>query len=300
MLPPRKHLTAELSPPSSVRLSYLDQAPSSSTKHHGIILLLHGFPQTSYQFRHVIPLLAEQGYRCIVPDYGGAGNSSKPLDQDFRKTTMAADIVQLLDHLNIKDPVHIVGHDIGGMIAFALASRHPERVRSVCWGECPLPGSEMYRKARTENAVQYFHFIFHCESDLAEALVSGREKVYVQHFFNKLCHNLDAISADDVDLYADAYAQPGAMRCALSVYRTFETDAMENVAWVKDNGKCSVPTMVLSGEFSPLRNGADAMAAEVTEHGAVEAGVVEGASHYLAEENPNGFANTVLQFVGKH
>lgn len=296
----RGHFIAQIPSPSSIRLSYLDQAPNPSTEYRGTILLLHGFPQTSHQFRHVLPLLAEKGYRCIAPDYRGAGHSSKPLEHDFRKTTMASDIIQLLDHLGINDPVHVVGHDIGGMIAFALASRHPERVRSVCWGECPLPGTEVYRKARTENAVQYFHFILHCVPDLAEALLSGREKIYVQHFLDKIVHNRDAFSAEDVDVYADAYAQPGAMRCAIEMYSTFEEDARENLAWVRENGKCRIPSMVMSGEFSHQRSGAEEMAKEVTEDSVLEVGVVEGAAHYLAEENPEGSAKTVLQFVGKH
>jgi alpha-beta hydrolase superfamily lysophospholipase len=136
-----------------VRIAFVDHPSSSShAPPKATILLIHGFPQTSYQFHHVLPLLAEKGYRCIAPDYRGAGRSSKH-HTDSRKTTMAADMVALLDRLAITEPIHVVGHDIGGMVAFALASRHPERVRSVCWGECPLSGTTTYQRDRMDHAV---------------------------------------------------------------------------------------------------------------------------------------------------
>jgi len=281
-----------------VRIAFVDY-PSSKSSPKATIVLLHGFPQTSYQFRHALPLLAKEGYRCIAPDYRGAGRSSKN-HNDFRKTAMAADMVALLDKLGVTEPVHLVGHDIGGMIAFALASRCPERVRSVCWGECPLPSTGAYNRDRTDNAVQQFHFVFHAVPDLPEALVAGRERIYVSHFLNKITYNLAAFSEDDIDHYAAAYAQPGAMRCAFGVYRAFETDAQENRQWVEARGKCQVPTMILSGEFSRHREEAYEMSLEVTDGKMVEVGVVEGAAHYLAEESSGGFVEAVLSFLAKN
>jgi pimeloyl-ACP methyl ester carboxylesterase len=280
-----------------VRIAFLDYPPSSShASLQAPILLLHGFPQTSHQFRHVLPLLAAQGYRCIAPDYRGAGRSSKH-HTDFRKTTMAADMIALLDKLDITETIHVIGHDIGGMIAYALASRFPERVRSVSWGECPLPGTATYQRDRTDHAVQQFHFIFHCVSDLPEALVAGRERVYVSHFLNKITYNLSAFSAADIDAYAAAYAEPGAMRCAFGVYRAFEEDAEENRGWIKARGKCRVPTMILSGEFSRHLEGARDMALEVTREEVLRQGVVGSAAHYLAEESPGGFVRAVFPFL---
>lgn len=282
------------------RIAYQDHPASPDDRHQkGIILLIHGFPQTSHQYRHALPQLAKAGYRCIAPDYRGAGQSSTS-PQDFRKTTMARDMLALLDRINITEPVHIVGHDIGGMIAFALASRHPDRVRSVCWSECPLPGTATYVRDRTDNAVQQFHFIFHSVPDLPEALVSGREKAYVSHFLHKITYNLSAFDDADVDFYAATYARPGALRCAFGVYRAFETDAAENREWVESKGKCKVPSLVLSGEYSRHREEARDMALEVSEEEKVEVGIVEGAAHYLAEENPEGFVEAVLGFAERH
>ncbi|KAK5119688.1 hypothetical protein LTR85_007264 [Meristemomyces frigidus] len=293
-----RYLVAQL--PDGVRIAYREQL-SSRDETNGTIVLVHGFPQTSYQFRHVLPILAAQGYRCIAPDYRGAGGSSKlTSSSDFTKAMMAEDIVQLLQVLNVTEPTHLIGHDIGGMVAFALAHRHPELVKTVCWGECPLPGTRTYYRDRTEHAVQQFHFIFHSIADLPEALIKGNERLYVAHFFNKIAYNLDAFSEADVDYYAAAYSQPGAMRCGLNVYRAFEKDAEDNKHFLAEHGKCGVPTMVMSGEHSRHRAEAEEMVLEVTKSEKVEVGIVGDAAHYLAEENPHGFAETVLGFIRRH
>ena len=215
------YLKAQL--PNGICLAYRDHPPLSECNPQGTIVLIHGFPQTSYQFRHVLPLLAAKGFRCIAPDYRGAGSSSKPNDS-FDKATMAQDMYQLLDFLSVKERVHLLGHDIGGMVAFAFAHQYPERLKSVCWGECPLPGTQTYYRDKQDlqRQVQQFHFIFHQVPDLPEALVKGNERAYITHFYTKIGYKVDALSKDDIDQYAAAYEQPGAMRCAFGLYRSFE------------------------------------------------------------------------------
>lgn len=139
------YLTAQLL--NGIRLAYRRCLPTTEDSPKGTVVLLHGFPQTSYQFRHVLPMMAAEGYRCIAPDYRGAGGSSRP-NTGFDKATMADDIVQLLARLGMKEGVHLLGHDIGGMVAFAFAQRHPKLLKSVCWGECPLPGTKSYYRDR--------------------------------------------------------------------------------------------------------------------------------------------------------
>lgn len=280
----------------TLRIAYHDYA--AKEKARGIFLLIHGFPQSSYQFRHVIPYLTQAGYRCIVPDYRGAGASSRAVS-DFRKTTLAEDFIALLDELQITEPIFVIGHDIGGMIAYAMASRHPDRVKKVSWGECPLPGTNSYRRDRTEHAVQQFHFIFHSVADLPEALVQGKERIYISHFLEKITHNADAFKPEDIDHYTRLYEQPGAMRCAFGVYRAFEEDARDNTKHLEQSGKCQVPTLILSGEHSRHRFDAEEMALEVTEKDCLQVKLVPDSSHYLAEENPAGFADVLLRFVAE-
>ncbi|KAH7074501.1 Alpha/Beta hydrolase protein [Paraphoma chrysanthemicola] len=277
-----------------LRIAYTECSPIIETK--GTILLIHGFPQTSYQFRHVIAPLSDAGYRVIAPDFRGAGQSSKP-PNGYEKSNMAGDLYRLVqEHLGIKEKIHVVGHDIGGMIAFAYASRYPDGVASLIWGECPLPGTSVYEEVKTNPAA--FHFMFHCVPDLPEFLIAGKEREYLKHFFDKQLYNSAAITPADLDHYTLAYEQPGAIRAALEVYRAFEKDAEENRGWLKEHGKVKVPTMVMMGEKFILTPYAERMTSEVNENATVL--LIEESGHYVAEENPQAFVKGVLEFVRKH
>jgi pimeloyl-ACP methyl ester carboxylesterase len=286
--------TVTSSTPEQVRLNYIECRPITESK--GTILLIHGFPQTSYQFRHVITPLSDAGYHVIAPDYRGAGQSSKPLTH-YDKSQMAEDLRLLVqEDLGITEKIHVVGHDIGGMIAFAYVSSYPNDVASVIWGECPLPGTSTYD--RMKGTSDLFHFVFHRVPDLPEFLIAGKEREYCQHFFDKLVYNTAAITPADLDHYALAFKQPGAIRAGLELYRALEDDAIENKDWTANNGKVKVPSMLMNGAKSMLAQVAQSMASEY--HDGAEVLVVEDSGHYIAEENPEGFVKAVLGFVSKH
>jgi len=279
-----------------IRLNYIECEPPRLARKKGVILLIHGFPQTSYQFRHVITPLSEVGYRVIAPDYRGAGQSSKPLT-GYQKTQMAEDLhILVQSHFGIKEKIHVVGHDIGGMIAFAYASRYSDDVASVIWGECPLPGTSCYENVKGTPDV--FHFVFHQVPDLPEFLIAGKEREYLKHFFDKISYNSAAISPADLEHYALAYSQPGAIRAGLEVYRAFEKDAEENRQWVAEHGKVKVPSMLMNGEKFMLAQSAEGMANQY--HEGAEMVTIEEAAHYIAEENPEAFVKGVLEFVARH
>lgn len=280
-----------------VRVNYIDSTTADSSHTKGVLLLIHGFPQTSYQFRHVIQPLAAAGYRVVVPDYRGAGRSSKPESGDYSKVRMADDLYLLVtEHLGVKEKIHVVGHDIGGMIAYAYATRHAGGSASLVWGECPLPGTSVYKE--DQGTVAQWHFVFHCVPDLPEVLVQGKEELYIQHFFDKNSYNSDAITPHDVEVYAAACKKPGAMRAAFAVYGAFEKDNEENVTWQKENGKCKVPALVLNGDR--FRHAAQAAKAGSETCENVKVDVVKDSGHYIAEENPGGFVEKILNFVNSH
>lgn len=282
---------------NGVSISFYDEAPPPDGPQHGVILLIHGFPETSYEFRHVINLFLAARYRVIVPDYRGAGASSKP-GGSYTKTVMADDMHDLLHYLGLEEvPVHIIGHDIGGMIAYNLVSRYWNHAASLIWGECPLPGTSVYDLAVKEKAVEHFHFFFHAVPDLPEALVTGKEDVYLNHFYNKLAHNASAFTQADVDHYVKMYSQPGALGRAFDVYRAFEKDAEENREWVAKDGKSKVRAMCLNGEHSWYAQHAREMMEEVQEEGTFVVGEVKGSGHWVAEENPEEFVRVVLDFI---
>jgi len=288
------HLTTTSN--EQIRINYIDCPPPSTSTPKGTILLIHGFPQTSHQFRHVITPLSNAGYRIIAPDYRGAGQSSKPLT-GYTKTQMAEDLhILVKDHLKITEKIHVLGHDIGGMIAFPYAYQYAEDVASLIWGECPLPGTQVFEGVKTLPAA--FHFVFHQVPDLPELLISGHEREYIKHYFDKQSYNSAAITLQDLEHYTVLYSQPGAMRAGLEVYRAFEKDAEETREWLKANGKVKVPSLVMMGGEFILADYADVMKDEVHDGGEVL--VVEESGHYIAEENPEGFVKGVLGFVGKH
>ncbi|KAF2109786.1 soluble epoxide hydrolase [Lophiotrema nucula] len=293
----KQHIaTITTSSGEDVRINYVDCASPPSSDNKGAVLLIHGFPQTSYQFRHVITPISDAGYRVIAPDYRGAGQSSKPL-QGYEKSQMAEDLHLLVQsHLGIKDKIHVVGHDIGGMIAFAYVSQYSEDVASIVWGECPLPGSNIYENVKSSPDV--FHFVFHRILDLPEALIAGREKIYLKHFFDKQSYNGAAITPADLEHYVLAYSQPGAIRAGLEVYRSFEKDAEENRKWLKENGKVKVPGLGMAGKEFLLAPHTEGMIGEF--HEDFEILVVEGSGHYIAEEKPEWFVKGVVEFVGRH
>lgn len=276
----------------SIRINYIDcPVPGSSVR--GVILLIHGFPQTNYQFRHVITPLSDAGYRVIAPDYRGAGKSSKPRT-GYEKMQMAEDLHILVhDHLEITGKVHVVGHDIGGMIAWAYAARYSDDVASLIWGECPLPGTKFYDESK--GTPELFHFNFHRVPDLPEALVAGREKIYIQHFYEKLCVNSAAITEEDLEVYTTAFAAPGAMRAGFEVYRAFEKDKEENNAWINNHGRLKVPTLALFAGGFMLAEKAEDMVHEICERG--ETFTVKDSGHWIAEEKPEVFVEQVLSFV---
>lgn len=259
------------------------------------MLLIHGFPETSHQYRHVLVPLARAGYRVLAPDYRGHGYSSKPAD-GYTKAILAQDLHKLVtEHLDIKEKIHIVGHDIGAMIAHAYVSQFSSHVASISWGECPLPGTRFYEESK--HSPPLWHFDFQAQPDMAVALVTGKERMYLKHFFDRLATNRAAITEKDLDFYTTQYAQSGALRAAFTTYRMFGEDAEQNRRWVEEGGKVGVRCMALVGEivFSTAR--AYEMVSEMYED--VEMGVVEGCGHYLAEENPEGFVKLVLGFVEK-
>ena len=288
---PLKHGSAEIT--TGVRLHYVEAGTGPRT-----MVLLHGYPQTWWEWRHAIPLFAQAGFRVIAPDYRGAGGSSKP-PQGYDKRTMAADIEVLLrQHLGVKSPIVLVGHDIGMMVAYAFASSFPKSVERLVLMEAPLPGTLAYNAtiATTHlTNVMDWHFFFHNATDnLAELLTQGRERQYLKSFYDRLAFNPDAIGLDDLDIYASQYESAGAMRAGFELYRAFDRDADDNRTALKKHGRLSMPVLGLGGTSSFYLPIAKAMLKEVAKDTTVEG--VPNCGHWIAEENPALLVERVLAF----
>ena len=286
-----KHGVAELEP--GLRLHYVTAGTGKRT-----MVLLHGYPQTWWEWRHVIGPLTRAGWRVIAPDYRGAGGSSKP-QTGYDKRTMAGDILRLVwEHLKVSGPVTMVGHDIGMMVAYAFANQYPKLVERLVLMEAPLPGTLTYDATVASvklNDATMWHFFFHnAQNNLAESLTAGRERMYLQHFYERLAFNQEAITSEDLDLYASHFSAAGAMRAGFELYRAFDRDGEDNKLGLKKNGRLPMPVLALGGTASFFLPIAKIMLAEVAKHVTVTA--IPDAGHWIAEENPTALLAALLGF----
>jgi pimeloyl-ACP methyl ester carboxylesterase len=280
------HGMADIEP--GLRLHYVTAGTGQRT-----IVLLHGFPQTWWQWHHIIPSLVDQGFRVIAPDYRGAGNSWRPRD-GYDKYTMARDIHRLVhDHLEIAEPVAVVGHDIGLMIAYAYAQAYRTDVSHLVVMDAPLPGTVVFDRLRSDPRV--WHFAFHNARDIAEMLVAGRERFYLQSFFNARIFDPSAISDSDLDIYVSSYSAPGAMRAGFEVYRAFDQDALDNREALKQNGKLTMPVLAVGGAISTSGDLVEEMMREVAEN--VTGLRIPRSAHWVAEENPAAVLEGLFKFL---
>jgi pimeloyl-ACP methyl ester carboxylesterase len=280
------HGMADIEP--GLRLHYVTSGEGPRT-----IVLLHGFPQTWWQWSRVIPTLVDAGLRVVAPDYRGAGHSWRPL-AGYDKRTMAEDIHQLLHrHLNVQGPRVIVGHDIGLMVAYAYAQEHRDDVSHLIVVDAPLPGTAVFDRLRADPRV--WHFAFHGARDIPEMLVAGRERQYLHAFFNARCFDPSAVSEADLDIYTSAYAAPGAMRAGFELYRAFDQDAKDNREALSRNGKLTMPVLAVGGAISTSGPLVEEMMREVAED--VTGLRVPATAHWIAEENPREFADALIGFL---
>ncbi len=250
------------------------------------VVLLHGFPQTWFTWRRIIPALAAR-YTVIAPDLRGLGDSTKP-QGGYDKRTVAGDIRELVRALGY-ERIRLVGHDIGGWVAYPYAAAHPEEVEKLVILQALVPGYGLER-----NMQEAWHFRFHMELDVPEALVSGRERMYLNRFISNGIYDRSAINPEALDEYVRCFSTPGALRAAFNYYRALPQDAKDNEDLAKM--KLPMPVLALGGEFSEGDNVLDSVR-QVAED--VRGGTVERCGHWIPEERPDHLAELMLDFFDR-
>jgi pimeloyl-ACP methyl ester carboxylesterase len=253
------------------------------------LVLLHGWPQTWYEWRHIAPELARQ-YTLVMPDLRGLGDSSRPAD-GYDKKTVANDIWRLVHDRLGHQRFYLVGHDWGGPTAYALAAAHPDAVRRLVILDVVIPGDG----GDFSQSGRRWHHAFHITPDLPEALVHGRERLYIGWFYRTFGYRPDAISEADIDEYARTYAQPGAMRAGFAFYRALPQDAADNAAIVK-RLKLPMPVLGIGGANG---RGRGAEVEESLRRVAVDvrAEIFTECGHWIPEEQPARLAGTLREFL---
>jgi pimeloyl-ACP methyl ester carboxylesterase len=252
-------------------------------------VLLHGFGDTGDMWAPVAAALAED-HTVVVPDLRGMGLSSHP-PGGYDKKTQAHDIAQVLDQLKIGS-ASLVTHDIGNMVGYAFAAQFPARVTRWAVIDAPLPGIGPWDDILRSPALWHFNF----RGPDVERLVKGRERIYLDRFWNELSANPKAIDEATRRHYARLYAPPGAMHCAFEQFAAFTQDAIDNKA-LAAQGKLTMPILALGGDHSFNTQMADIMRLVASD---VTGGVITHSGHWVMEEQGKQTTAAIIDFIGKH
>ena len=251
------------------------------------VVLLHGFGDTGDMWAPLAADLARD-HTVVVPDLRGMGLSSRPAG-GYDKRTQAADIRSVLTTLGI-DRAAVVGHDIGTMVAYAYAARYPEKTEKLVVMDAPVPGIPPWDSIVRLPALWHFDF----GGPDAERLVAGRERIYLDRFWNEFAGDRTKIDEATRQHYAKLYARPGAMRAAFAQFTSIRQDAEDNK--VAMAAKLGMPVLAIGGEKSFGANEAVVMrnaATDVTEL------VVPNAGHWLMEEATSATITAVRAFLSR-
>jgi pimeloyl-ACP methyl ester carboxylesterase len=203
------------------------------------VILLHGFPQTWSSWKKMMPLLSAD-YDVIAVDLRGVGGSDKP-KTGYDKKTSAQDIKALMDELGIKK-ANIVGHDIGGMIAYAFAAQFPDMAESITIIDVPVPGTEIF--TAISHDPRAWHFSFHNDPTVPEALVTGKEQFYYSNFMQRVDAGMGKIGAEEIAEAVTAYTVPETMTTGFNWFRMADQDAADNKEYFKT--KLTMPVLGLN------------------------------------------------------
>jgi pimeloyl-ACP methyl ester carboxylesterase len=253
------------------------------------VILLHGFPQDWYEFHEVMPRLAQR-FSVIAVDLRGIGGS-KATPDGYDAATMAEDVRRLAQELEL-ERAYLVGHDIGGIVAYAFARLYPEESRGVMVLDVPLPGVEPWQEVMADPLL--WHINFHRTPDLPEKLIAGRQAIYFRHFFRLGTVSGDAISDEDAAHYASAYAAPAQLHAALEMYRAMPGKSVDAAPLRATD----LPLVLAGGDhgFGPLLPGiAEALRARGWTDVAVE--IIADSGHYVADEQPEALAALIERYA---
>ncbi|WP_394825400.1 alpha/beta fold hydrolase [Pendulispora albinea] len=272
---------------SSLRLHYLRAGKGP------LIVLLHGWPQTSHCWRHVIPELART-HTVVAPDLRGYGRTDKPAT-GYDKRTMAADIAQLVEKLGF-EKVIVIGHDRGARVAHRWALDRPDQVERLVLMDI-LPTREVLRHIDFAVTTGYWHWWFHLQPDLPERLVGNDVAGYLGYFFEKWTYNRHGLPASAIEEYVRAFSAPGALRAGFSDYRaSFPTDLNDDDASSAAGVRLKMPLLLLWGSESFLQKipVLDIWSAYATD---VRGQMVPECGHFLPEERPAEVLTQIRAFL---
>ena len=251
------------------------------------LLFFHGFPQSWYEFRAILPCFLAD-HTVIAIDLPGLGDTSGEI-RSFEKFELARYVRGLLEHLGRVQALRLVAHDFGSSLAFAFAARYRDAVEGLFFMDFPVVGGSLsFERLKPLS----FHFSFFQQKPLAEILVEGRERQFLQYFFDALTPNPGAISLQELDEYARVYSRPGVWRNGMEWYRAWPADELANRKAMED--KLAIPVRIVTQ--SAL---IDVLLAAVRDAEPLATGIdAPGAGHWLVEERAGLIVEEIRKFYG--
>ena len=255
------------------------------------VILPHGFPQDWSAWHRVMPRLART-FTVIAPDMRGVGRSSGA-GHDI--ANLAQDIRDLIVALKL-ERAYLVGHDNGGMVAYAVARLYPDVMRGLMVVNSPIPGIAPWDRIKAD--AKLWHFGFHQTPGLPEKLIAGRAFIYLRDFFDRLALNRRAVTDRDVAHYVRAYGRPEQLRAGLAFYReAYPSAERRNAA---DRDAPALPITLVGGDHAMgMLN--PAVAAALPEHGwnTINVELIRDSGHWIADEQPDAVAELIERYAGR-
>lgn len=254
--------------------------------HGPAVVMLHGFGTSGDQWA---PLAAElvRDRTVIVPDLRGLGLSSKP-EGGYDKKTQAGDVAEVMDALGVTQ-ADFVTHDLGNMVGYAFASHHPDRVHRFVPIDAPLPGVGPWDEVLKEPSMWHFGF----RGPDMERLVCGRERIYLDRFWNEFSLDPKRFDEEARQHYAALYAQPGAMRAGFAQFAAFAQDAADSKTYL-EKGKLTMPILAIGAQATFGAMMAAVMRVAATD---VREEILPDSGHWIMEENPGAVIKLVSEFL---
>jgi pimeloyl-ACP methyl ester carboxylesterase len=252
------------------------------------IVLLHGYPQGAASWRSVVPELAGAGYRALAPDQRGYSPRARPIGRRaYAMSELVADVLALADQAGV-DRFHVVGHDWGGAVAWALGTDHPDRLRTLTVLSTPHPGAFLRSTVTSGQALRSWYMGLFQIPRLPEWLtLAGDGRVALSAM------RRSGLSEERAREYVERMKEPGALTAALNWYRAvpFEAGA------VRDADPVTVPTLYVwsTGDVALGRKAAELTARYVS--GPYRLEILDGVSHWIPEEAPGAVVRLVLDQV---
>lgn len=257
------------------------------------VVLLSGWPETAEAYSEIIPQLAEN-YQVLALDPPGLGGSDPA--QGGYDTANTAKILANAVKTFTPGRVHLVGHDVGGWIAYAWAAQFPEQIQSLTLLDTAVPGTGAPQTfpLQPELNVKLWQFCFNTLPDLPEILTAGRERELFNWLFKQKSEQLDRIPQANRDRYVEAYARTGAMSRGFAYYRAVAESSKQNKEFSKS--KLPIPVLALGGKSGVgdrLKIALESIALQV------QGGAIDDCGHYVMEEQPQVIAHELLRFFEK-